>query len=135
LQSYKNIRDMTKLAVYDKHHGKNDREITSHYRHSYVYRKNLNVRLGLVLGMVILIIIKYLYNMVMHEDIFFSMLSAEYIISDVLKMVAVLAVYTIFCSIKFGKDYDDAQDRLEEYEEHLESFCRNEVSAERNAYE
>jgi len=135
LQSYKNIRTMTKLASYDKKYGKNDREITSHYRHSYVYRKNLNVRIGLLLAMAIMIAIKYLYNMMLHEDTFFSMFSLQYIASDAIKIIAVLVIYTIVCSIKFGKEYDDAQDRLEEYEEHLENFCRNEASAERNAYE
>ena len=135
MQSYKNIRTMTQLAIYDKHHGKKDRAITSHYRNAYVCRKNIRVRLGVILGIVIFLGIKYLYSMMLVEEEFFSMFTPQYITGLIFKILAVLAVYTVICTVKFRRDYDKAQDRLDEYEDRLESFCMQEESAERNAYE
>lgn len=135
MQSYKNIRTMTQLAIYDKHHGKKDRAITSHYRNAYVCRKNIRVRLGVILGIVLFMGIKYLYSMMLMEEKFFTMFTAQYMTGIVIKILAVLAVYTVICTIKFRRDYDKAQDRLDDYEERLEAFCRQEESAERNAYE
>lgn len=135
MQSYKNIRTMTKLAVYDKKHGKKDREITSHYRHSYVYKKSIGARLGVLLGIAILIGLNYLYSMMMYEDKFFSMLTTDYFISLAVKVAVVMIIYTIICAFKYRKEYDDAQERLDDYEQRFEVFCRQEESAERNAYE
>jgi len=125
---------MTKLAVYDKHYGKNDRKITSHYRHGYVYKKNLSMRMGVLLGMLIIIGMRFFYNMLLNEANFFSMLTKEFALKEAVKIVAVLVIYTVICTIKYRREFDAADHRMEDYEARLERLYGSE-SAERNTDE
>lgn len=111
----KKIRIMTAMAIYDKYYGDKDRKIDGHYRADYIYKKNSFTRLSVLTGIIILCGI-YAINLIFNGN--FDITEFNYIYEAEIfgvALVGILILYTIISSHIYGKEYDDAQQRLENY--------------------
>ena len=122
------IKLMTIMAVYDKNHGDKDRQIEGYYKNSYIYKKNCVTRIGVIFGIFILFCFYVLDNLIVREFDFagFDYLSA--IVKWGIFTISLLVIYTIIGTIKFGKEYEEAEKRLKGYEhvaKMLDSYYEN----------
>ena len=107
---------MINLAIYDKHDGKNDKEMMSLYKRDYVYRKNLDLRIGVVLGLILLIIIYYANQVFVKEVNIFELFSREELTRIGIISLVVLAIYSVIGIIVNGARYNATEERYERYE-------------------
>ena len=122
MEDLNKIRTMIGLAVYDKKYGKKDRKILSKYRHDYIYLRGLNMRIGVAIGVLIIYALYYFYQLfAMEGDIFFLIEKATVIRMGTVVFI-VLAIYTVLCFFRFRREYHEAQDRMDIYEERLEKI-------------
>ena len=119
LEDLRRIKTMISLAVYDKHYGEKDRKITSKYRRDYVYLRGLSMRLGVAIGFFIICGMYYIYELVIKNADVFDMISKNTIIEIGVALLAVLIIYTFICSFTYKREYEEAQRRLDIYEERL----------------
>lgn len=126
---------MTLLAVYDKKYGKKDRKITSLYRPVYVYKRNLSMRIGVLAALLLIEALRLGCIMFSGESLFFSMMNREFIIAECIKILIVLVVYTLICTLRYRREFDDAEERLEEYDQRFEGFCKKYYDTEGNGDE
>lgn len=119
MEDLKKVRIMTNLAIYDKHHGEEDRKITSHYRRDYVYKKNLGIRIGVFLGSAVLAMLYYGYKLfVAGTDIFATFSKAEAIKIGIAAAI-LLVIYTIIGTAVNRGRYNLAEERCVKYERML----------------
>ena len=119
MEDLRKIKTMVSLAVYDKHFGEKDRKITSRYRRDYVYLRGLSMRLGVAAGFFTICGMYYLYKLIIEEVDIFELLTRGTFIKIGAALVAVLLIYSIICSFGYRKEYNEAERRLEIYEERL----------------
>jgi len=119
LEDLKKIRIMTNLAIYDKHHGEDDRKITSHYRRDYVYKKNLGIRIGVFLGSAVLVMLYYGYKLFVEETDIFVIFNKNDAIKMGIAVFILLVVYTIIGTAVNRARYTLATERGEKYEKML----------------
>ena len=119
MEDLKRIKTMVSLAVYDKHYGEKDRKITSKYRRDYVYLRGLSMRIGVAMGFFIICGMYYLYELVIKNADIFEMISKNTIIEIGVALLAILIIYTFICSFTYKREYEEAQGRLDIYEERL----------------
>lgn len=119
MEDLKRIKTMVSLAVYDKHYGEKDRKITSKYRRDYVYLRGLSMRIGVAMGFFIICGMYYLYELVIKNADIFEMISKNTIIEIGVALLAILIIYTFICSFTYKREYEEAQRRLDIYEERL----------------
>ncbi len=119
MEDLKRIKTMVSLAVYDKHYGEKDRKITSKYRRDYVYLRGLSMRIGVAMGFFIICGMYYLYELVIKNADIFDMISKNTIIEIGVGLLAILIIYTFICSFTYKREYEEAQRRLDIYEERL----------------
>ncbi len=119
MEDLRRIKTMISLAVYDKHYGEKDRKITSKYRRDYVYLRGLSMRLGVAIGFFIICGMYYIYELVIKNADVFDMISKNTIIEIGVALLAVLIIYTFICSFTYKREYEEAQRRLDIYEERL----------------
>ena len=110
---------MVSLAVYDKHYGDKDRKITSKYRRDYVYLRGLSMRIGVAIGFFIVCGMYYLYELIVKNADVFEMINKSTIIEIGAALLIVLILYTVVCSFTYKREYEQAQRRLDIYEERL----------------
>ena len=122
MEDLRKIRLMVSLAIYDKHYGEKDRKITSKYRRDYVYFKNLSMRLGVVAGFAVICGIYYLYRLIIENEDVFLLISRAAFIKMGLALVALLVLYSVVCTIKYRREYDLAQKRMDIYEERIKKL-------------
>lgn len=125
MEDLKKIRTMISLAVYDKHYGERDRRITSKYRRDYIYFRGLGMRIGVALGFFVVYALYCLYRLIIDEADIFSMISKKTLIEAGAILLVVLIIYTVICSFKFKEEYDEAEIRLNIYEERLKKMNVN----------
>ena len=125
MEDLKKIRTMISLAVYDKHYGERDRRITSKYRRDYIYLRGLGMRIGVALGFFVVYTLYCLYRLIIDEADIFSMISKKTLIEAGVILLVVLIIYTVICSFKFKEEYDEAEIRLNIYEERLKKMNVN----------
>ena len=119
MEDLKRIKTMVSLAVYDKHYGEKDRKITSKYRRDYVYLRGLSMRIGVAMGFFIICGMYYLYELVIKNADIFEMISKNTIIEIGVALLTILIIYTFICSFTYKREYEEAQRRLDIYEERL----------------
>ena len=119
MEDLKRIKTMVSLAVYDKHYGEKDRKITSKYRRDYVYLRGLSMRIGVAMGFFIICGMYYIYELVIKNADIFEMISKNTIIEIGVALLAILIIYTFICSFTYKREYEEAQRRLDIYEERL----------------
>lgn len=119
MEDLKKIRIMTNLAIYDKQHGEEDRKITSHYRRDYVYKKNLSIRIGVLLGSMVLAMLYYGYKLFVAEADIFVTFSKDEAIKIGIVVAILLGIYTIIGTFINRARYSLAEERCLKYEKML----------------
>lgn len=119
MEDLKKIRIMTNLAIYDKHHGEEDRRITSHYRRDYVYKKNLSIRIGVLLGSAVLAMLYYGYKLFVAGTDIFATFTKEEAIKIGIVVAILLVIYTIIGTVVNRARYNLAEERCLKYEKML----------------
>ncbi len=106
---------MSKMALYDKREGEADRVVNNHFRHDYIYRKNLGTRLSVGIGAAFIVAVYWLQQAItLGLDVL--MLELERNITDsILFVLAILAVYTVIGTVQGTRQYYLAQKRLQKY--------------------
>lgn len=115
----KKIITMTKLALYDKHHGATDRAANEYFRHDYIYKKNLGTRLATGLGSFLVLAIYWLRVILLDGVDVLQMDIRQGITDSVLFLVAVLAVYSLIGTIQGTREYYLVQKRLDSYSNNI----------------
>jgi hypothetical protein len=106
---------MSKLALYDKREGDADRAVNGHFRHDYIYRKNLGTRLSVGIGAAFIVIVRWL-QVIVTQGLDALMQNLQQNITDaVMFILAVMAVYTVIGTIQSTRQYYLAQKRLQRY--------------------
>jgi hypothetical protein len=106
---------MSKLALYDKREGDADRAVNGHFRHDYIYRKNLGTRLSVGIGAAFIVVVRWL-QVIVTQGLDALMQSLQQNITDaVMFILAVMAVYTVIGTIQSTRQYYLAQKRLQRY--------------------
>ena len=106
---------MTKLAIYDKTHGEDDKRANGLFYRDYVYRRNFAFRFFALIGVLIPIAI-YIVIMVLSEDMDF--LGFDYIqfgINTAIIIAVVLGIYTFVGTRIATEEYTKIKSRLQEY--------------------
>ena len=116
VEDLKKVRTMINLAIYDKQEGIKDREITSLFRRDYIYRKNLDIRLGVVLALILLIVIYYANQVFVKEVNIFELFGRDELVRIGTFSLIVLIIFSIIGTIVNGASYDAAEERYERYE-------------------
>ncbi len=113
---------MVSLAIYDKHYGDKDRKITSKYKWDYIYLRGLNMRIGVVMGYIIVCAMYYLHKLIIQNADMFEIITKDTFKQILIRLVIVLIIYTVICSFKYRKEYKEAESRMALYEERLEKL-------------
>ena len=124
MENLSKIRTMTLLAIHDKKYGKRDTKITSNYRPVYVYKRNLSMRIGVLTALLLIEALRLGYIMFSGESRFFSMMSKEFVITECIKILIILVIYTLICTVRFRREFDEADERTDEYDSIFETFCK-----------
>jgi hypothetical protein len=125
------IITMAKLALYDKREGEADRAVINHFRHDYIYRKNLGTRLCVGIGSAFIVLGYWLQRIITQGLDAVTLDLSGNIRDSVLFVLAVLAVYTVIGTIQGTRQYYLAQKRLERYFGLLRILDRIEERADR----
>lgn len=120
----KKIIVMTRLALYDKHQGRMDRQLAELFRHDYIYAKNLWNRLAVGSGAVALVAIYWLRNILLDGVDVFELYMRQHIADAALFVLAVMAAYTVIGIIQGTREYYHMEERLRQYEALVEYLER-----------
>ena len=111
----KKIRLMTKLALYDKTHGKSDKTVNELYYRDYVYRRNFRVRVFALFGTIVPIAFFTIYTVLDEDMDFFNFDYAQFGINIAIFVSIVLLVYTIIGTSVATAEYAAIRKRLKSY--------------------
>ncbi len=129
----KRIILMTKLAAYDKEHAHRDRKKAEFFRHDYVYRQNVTTRFFTLIGSLIVAFFYFLHRIVING---MDILNLEETLTHALIMgifiVLAQVFYTLIGFWRNSRDYNSAQDRINEYYKNL-NLLRDMLERERSA--
>jgi len=128
------IITMTRLALYDKHEGSQDRIANDYFRHDFIYRNNLGTRIAVGLGGLIILLIYWLRALLVNELDIFELNIQEHVTDSVFFLLAILAVYSLIGSIHGTRQYYLVQKRLAQYQAMVRQLERLEERSHR-AYE
>ena len=109
------IITMTKLALYDKHEGANDRDANDYFRHDYIYRKNLGTRIAVGVGGLLLLAINWLRVIFVDGVDVFELEIQTHVTEAILFIIALVAVYSLIGTIQGTREYYLVQKRLNRY--------------------
>ena len=106
---------MTKLAIYDKEGMERDLDADRFFRHDYIYRQNMWIRLFALIGCLILLGFRVLHLLAVDQTDLFTLDFRTVLIQLVFWLLAIEAAYTVIGTIRFTVEYERAQKRLREY--------------------
>jgi len=106
---------MSRLAVYEKKHGRADRRVTSFFRTDYIYRKNFMSRLCAFFGCVILLVFYFLNKIAVDQADLTTLDYRQLAFRAVVFVIVVMFAYTLITSIKSMREYDAASARQNKY--------------------
>ena len=117
---------MSKLAAYDKYHAHKDRKKAEYFRHDYVYKRNIGVRFTALIGSLIVILFYFAHRIIIEKIDVFD-ITGE-IMTDIIKaivfIIAVQFIYSMIGFLIFSKEYNDSQDRINDYFDNLNRLQR-----------
>ena len=125
------IITMTKLALYDKHEGTQDRAANEYFRHDYIYKKNLGTRIAVGIGGLLLLAIYWLRVILVDGTDVLQMDIVQHLTDSVLFLVAVLAVYSLVGTVQGTREYYLIQKRLDRHSSLIKLLERHEARAEK----
>ena len=106
---------MAKLAVYDKHNGKNDHKDDEYFRQDYIYSNNMRTRFYAFFGCIILAVFYFLHIASYQETDIFSIDYLSEAIRVGIFFTVVLVGYTFIGTILYTARHVQLQKRLDEY--------------------
>ena len=115
---------MSKMAVYDKRYGANDRAVFSYFRRDYIYRKNMWTRLCVSMGSVFLLGTYWLYQIFIYGVDIHELDIQQSVTDSVLFLLAVMALYTMIGTIQGTHQYHIVQKRMERYMNMMQKLDR-----------
>ena len=129
------IMTMTRLALYDKHEGPQDRAANDYFRHDFIYRNNLGTRLAVGLGGIIILGVYWLQAFLLNEMDIFQFNYQQYVAESIFFILAILAVYSLIGTIQGTRQYYLVQKRLAQYQALVRQLERLEERAHRGEYQ
>lgn len=126
---------MTKLAIYDKNNGPQDRKINEYFRSDYIYRSNMWTRLCAAIGCFIVILFYWLHKVFIDGVDIFT-LDFQKTGTDIAFIVAaVLLFYTLIGTVKVTVEYAASQRRLKKYNKLLNQLEQIDKNASQDTEE
>lgn len=114
------IKLMTKLAIYEKNIGKEDFEMNKYYKSNYISHKSFDINVGVTIALLIIFLFDFVMKFIENIE---RMTDFDFLVSLGTKYLAVWFVVIIFYSVitnrVFGKKYDNAKLRIDQYKESL----------------
>jgi hypothetical protein len=124
MYSERKILIMTKLALYDKHHGEQDKRSNEFFRHDYIYKKNMWTRVCAFLGSMSIIAIYWANKLLVEKvDLLEIAFEEEFRNAGVFVLI-VLGAYTVIGTISAAKQYAKVQERLKTYTKMMTALDR-----------
>jgi hypothetical protein len=111
----KKIVIMTKLALYDKHHGVQDRKCNEFFRHDYIYKKNMWTRLCSALGAIAILAIYWANKLLVVKVDILEIDFRQEALNAGIFVIAVMAIYTLIGTASAARQYAKVQERLKAY--------------------
>jgi len=106
---------MTKLALCDKENTAEDIHTDNFFRHDYIYRQNMWLRLFVLIGSFVLIAFRILHMLAIEKiDLFKLDFQAELINAGIFILVLQI-LYTVIGTILYTIAYERAQKRMQQY--------------------
>ena len=127
------IITMTRLALYDKHEGLQDRAANNYFRHDFIYKNNLGTRLAVGLGGIIILGIYWIHSFLFNELDIFEMDIQQHVVESLFFILAILAVYSLIGTIQGTRRYYLVQKRLAQYQALVRQLERFEERTHRKA--
>ncbi len=116
---------MTKLALHEKKHGKQDKKRSSYFKWDYIYMNNWYTRLAVAVAFAIVISWMVLTDVYIKEIVpVFDVDLWEYLSKYVVYLILLLVAYTGLSTMVFNKKYEQTQKRLQEYEALMKELDR-----------
>jgi hypothetical protein len=107
---------MSKLAVYDKHTGKDDWKDDVYFRQDYIYSNNMRTRVFIFFGCILLTAFYILHIAAFQEiDLFSIAFYRAELTKIIIFFAATLIFYTFVGTILYTARYAQTQKRLEHY--------------------
>ena len=106
---------LTKMAIYDKHHGEKDRRINGFFRSDFVYRRNMWARAAAAAGCLLVLAAYWLNQLVSGAA---DLLSVDWRKAGTdagMWLLTVMVVYTLISTVLATVEYQSSQRRLERY--------------------
>lgn len=106
---------MTKLAIYDKKYGEQDKKANELYFKDYVYRKNFYARLLAFIGCIIVMLL-YITYIILSDDLHNFLINyKQYALIMFIFIACVMIFYTFINTKIVTKDYKNIKNRLKSY--------------------
>ncbi len=109
---------MTKLALHEKKYGKVDEIRNSYFKWDYIYINNWYTRFAVGIAIFVAIGWMIFKDIYLKEIIpIFDVSLGDYLKKYIGFFVVMILVYTGLSTLRFNKQYEETQKRLEEYEQ------------------
>ncbi len=116
---------MSKLALYEKRHMKEDKKRTSYFREDYIYSKNFMTRICVTICIFMFAGVNVLNKINNGENIplldYYELFNS-YIVPYSSLLVVSLFIYTLVSTVIYGRKYDLSQKRIQFYKEQLKKL-------------
>lgn len=106
---------MSKLAIYEKNYGKQDKKIIMYYKNDYIYLNNFKTRIFCSFACLILIGL-YISHKILFDNIdIYNFDIFKTVKNSILFIIIMLIIYTIIETIQSTKKYNKAKKRHTTY--------------------
>ena len=115
MQDPRQIITMTKLAIYDKENADEDINIDRFFRHDYIYRQNMWLRLYVLVGCLIVIGFRVLHMLAVEQINLFELDLRAQLIKATMFILVVEGIYSLIGTIRHTILYERSQKRMKKY--------------------
>lgn len=120
--NHEKVRIMTKLAIYEKNKGKEDKSIMEYFKTDYISFKNFKMQIGVTFALIMILGFEFanivLNNLAKITDYDFVGLGIKYFSIWLVLMVS----YTIISAAYNRMEYSKAEKRIQEYDRLLKNL-------------
>ena len=111
---------MSRVAVYEKNEGADDKKKMTYFMNDYVYRKNSRMRFGVIIGCLLLVMLYVFYLFaVVQVDFITGIDYWEELRNIAVFVIAVVVGYSVLGTAIYMVDYKKSEKRLAEYKQCL----------------
>ncbi|WP_058486491.1 hypothetical protein [Defluviitalea phaphyphila] len=109
------IKLMTKLAIYEKNYGTEDKKINKYYKSDYIYIKNWWTRISVLIVSLLIVGLILFHKMFVEKIDIFSIDYKTYGIGLGSIIIVLLIFYSILSKSIYEKKYMEAEKRIKRY--------------------